>query len=115
MQKLHFRSLLIFGIFFAYSCKTQKRTTIIEEVCATPAPTYSSNVKSIINTKCATEGCHSEGRGDFRVFENFKRKVDNGEVKDKVVINKSMPPNGTLSKNEIQEIDCWIKNGALGN
>ena len=113
-QKLLFASLLVFGTLFAISCKTQKKSTT-EEACVSPAPVYSSNIKSIVENKCAIEGCHARGRGDFRVFENFKRKVDAGEVKEKVIVQKSMPPTGALPAHEIKLIECWLKDGAKEN
>ena len=113
-QKLLLLSILACGTLFVISCKTQKKAAT-EEACATPNQTYSGGVKAIIESKCAVEGCHDKGRGDFRVFENFKRKVDQGEVKEMVVIKKTMPPNEPLSSKEIKRIECWLKDGGKEN
>ena len=107
-------SLLAFGTLFVISCHTQKKATP-EAACATPAPSYSANVKGIIESKCAIEGCHARGKGDFRVFENFKREADAGEIKEMVITKKAMPPNGPLSTTELQLINCWLKDGAKQN
>ncbi len=107
-------SALVFGTLFVISCNTQKKAST-EEACVSPAPSYTADVKGIIETKCAIEGCHAKGRGDFRVFENFKRKVDAGEVMELVVNKKSMPPAGPLPANEIKLINCWLKDGAKQN
>ena len=112
--KLTFAFIVVFGTLFAISCKTQKKSTT-EDACGSPAPGYSSSIKSIVENKCAIEGCHARGRGDFRVFENFKRKLDAGEVKEKVIVQKSMPPDGALPAYEIKLIECWLKDGAKEN
>ncbi|MBL0046838.1 MAG: hypothetical protein IPP32_01890 [Bacteroidetes bacterium] len=114
MKKLLLCAVLAFGTIFVNSCKTPKQTTT-EEACATPAPSYSAEIKAIIETKCATEGCHAKGKGDFRVFENFKRKVDTGQVRDKVIVKKTMPLKGTLTQSEYQAINCWLKDGGKEN
>ena len=115
MKKQNIVSLVAisFGMLFVLSCKTQKKSTT--EACTSPSPTYSANVKSIIESKCAVEGCHARGKGDFRVFENFKREVDAGEVNEKVIVQKSMPPNSKLADSEIKLIDCWMKDGGKEN
>jgi uncharacterized membrane protein len=97
------------------ACSTQKKAPIKEEACASLAPTYTENIKSIVENKCSVDGCHSRGRGDFRVFENFKRKADEGEIMNMVVRKKAMPPNGGLPENEINQIKCWLKDGAKLN
>ncbi len=114
MKKILLCSVLAFGTLFVNSCKPSKQITT-EEACVTPAPSYSAEVKTIIETKCATEGCHAKGKGDFRVFENFKRKVDTGQVRDKVIVKKTMPLKGTLTKSEYQAINCWLKDGGKEN
>ena len=114
MKKQIISSILIFGMLFVISCKTQKKATT-EEACATPAPSYSTSVKSIVESKCSVDGCHSRGRGDFRVYENFKREADEGSLKQKAIVQKSMPPSGPLPAEEIKLIDCWLKGGAKEN
>ena len=116
MKNTILSSLLIFGTLFVISCKTPKSTSTVQEtVCESPAPSYAANVKTIIDTKCSVNGCHSRGRGDLRVFENLKHNADDGQLKQKVVVSKSMPPDQKLSEAEIKMIDCWLKDGAKQN
>jgi len=51
----------------------------------------------------------------LRVFENLKHEADDGQIKQKVVINKTMPPDQKLSESEIKMVDCWLKDGAKQN
>ncbi len=116
MKKSILSCFLLFGTLFVISCKTQKTaTTATETACESPVPTYSANVKALIENKCSVNGCHSKGRGDLRVFENLKHEADDGQIKQKVVINKTMPPDQKLSESEIKMVDCWLKDGAKQN
>ncbi|HRH03462.1 MAG TPA: hypothetical protein PLN13_09485 [Bacteroidia bacterium] len=113
-QNLILTLVLVSGMLFVNSCKTQKKA-VVEEACASPAPTYSANVKSIIESNCSVSGCHSKGKGDLRVFENLKREADEGAIKNLVVVKKKMPPNKPLSDSDIKLIDCWLKDGGKEN
>ena len=67
---------------------------------------------------CAVPDCHVSGfgAGDFSDFAGVKEKVDNGGVRQWVVIDPQMPPPNsgvaTLTETEIQMFECWIQAGA---
>jgi uncharacterized membrane protein len=109
------RGLFVFGTLFAISCSTPKKTATVEEACASPAPSYTAAIKGIIESKCSVDGCHSNGKGDFRVFENLKHEADEGEIMKMVVTKKVMPPGNPLPADQIKLINCWLKDGAKMN
>lgn len=70
-------------------------------------------IKPIIDANCAISGCHVAGTGrkNLSVYQGLKDVVDDGRLNDRVIVNKSMPPSGPLSKCDIATIDAWIKQG----
>lgn len=80
--------------------------------------TYSSDVSIIINSSCATTGCHvpgGTGTGDFTNYTGLKAKVDNGTFETRVLNEKTMPPSTPLSQCELEILQNWLDNGALNN
>ncbi|MBL6449023.1 hypothetical protein JMN32_22115 [Fulvivirga sp. 29W222] len=79
---------------------------------------YEQQVKEIIITNCAIEGCHNGDQGanlNWNVFANVKEHADN--IK-KLTQNGDMPPpdsNQSLSQEEKDLIACWVEDGALKN
>lgn len=81
--------------------------------CDTFNDSYTSAIKSIIDQNCATAGCHAGGNQlpDFTEYANvFAGRTF---IKSRVV-GKTMPPAGKtpLSQSMIDQIDCWVQNGA---
>jgi hypothetical protein len=75
---------------------------------------YKGSIKSIIDGNCATVGCHVSGAQspNFTVFANVKANA--AKIKS-LTGNKTMPKNGTLTDDQIQQIACWVDDGALDN
>lgn len=86
--------------------------------CDVTNVTYSKDILLIINTSCATAGCHvtgGSGPGNFTTYAGVKAKVDNGSFANRVLVQKNMPPSGPLSDCNIAKIQKWINDGALNN
>jgi len=79
--------------------------------------TFSQDIRPIINSRCATYGCHVAGfpQGDFTFYSVIKAKVDNGSFRLRVIETNSMPPLNPLSENDRGKIHCWLEGGALNN
>lgn len=74
---------------------------------------YSTSIKSIIDTNCAITGCHNGTQfPDFRRFENVQQNA--GQIKT-LTGNRTMPENGSLTQTEIDMIACWVDDGAVAN
>jgi hypothetical protein len=72
-----------------------------------------STIKSIITASCATSNCHGGNISpDFRNDQNIIKNANNIAARTG---NKTMPPAGPLSDNQIQSIACWAKDGSLAN
>lgn len=103
------------------SCKLHKKTTAPVVVATPPPPpppvklSYVSNVKFILDQKCAT--CHDgpSRKGDFTNFAGVIEKVNSGAFKQRVFVQKDMPPYGggdPLSNTELNILKEWLEKGA---
>lgn len=101
----------VLTVLIISSCKKETETVDCSTV------TYSSKIKVIIDSKCATSGCHdaSSVNGDFRSYAGLSPVLLNGKFKNEVITKKTMPKGGTLSTTQIEEINCWLNAGALEN
>jgi SprB repeat len=78
---------------------------------------YSGTIKTILDTNCNTSGCHNGDLGsnrDWRTYASVKN--DAASIKSRTA-NKSMPPTGStaLTQQQIDQISCWVDDGALNN
>ena len=73
---------------------------------------FSNDVQPIINDRCI--GCHMQGANPplLTNFANIKSSAASVQTQ---VVNRTMPIGSTLTNDQIELIDCWIKNGALEN
>ena len=89
--------------------------------CDTVNVTYSGSISKIIESKCATPGCHvagGTGTGNFTVFSELKEQVDNGRLLPSVRREAEavpMPPDGALRACEVRQLELWVAAGALDN
>jgi hypothetical protein len=77
---------------------------------------YSGIIAPIIKTNCSSEsGCHGANsiNGDWTKYDNVFKK---SALIKKRTGDRSMPANGnTLSQEQINQIACWVDDGALNN
>lgn len=75
--------------------------------------TYNSGIKAIIDSECATSGCHNAGSndGDFTTYSGLQPYLNSGDFKREVLTDQSMPRNGSLSQDQLNKIQCWVDNG----
>jgi hypothetical protein len=65
-------------------------------------------VKAIIDSKCATAGCHSGAVfPDLRSYQGLSRATGNGSFNQRVLVSKDMPPGTPLTEQELQILECW--------
>lgn len=92
--------------------------TFVESVTVPRANTgisFASQIKPIIDTKCAIPGCHNGDNGanrNWTVFANVKENA--ASIKTRTG-NRSMPQTGSLTQEQIDIIACWVDDGALNN
>jgi len=89
-------------------------------LCDTSQYTYSAVIEPLIFNNC--KGCHSGATPNAGVYltnyDQIKAVADDGRLVD--VINQAngkplMPPSGTLSGCQIQQIENWVNAGAPNN
>ena len=86
--------------------------------CEIVTVSFSKDIMPLIQSGCATTGCHVQGGSGNGIFENYqgvKDKVDNGSFKDRVITLRDMPPSSPLSNCQIAYIEAWINEGAPNN
>jgi len=115
MRKL-FTLLLISATF--YNCSSDSTDDLTAPPPATI--TYNQNIKAIMNTSCATSGCHNAaGNSGNLILENFTQ-VRNAFLNRNALgrmesTSNPMPPNGNLPNTSIQMINNWRDQGYLEN
>lgn len=119
MKKLKTIPFILFSIIstvvFISSCKKEKKEEVLD--CTGVSPSYNSEIKPIINANCISSGCHNAGssNGDFTTYAGLKAVASTSTLESRVIINKTMPPTGSLSLEDRKKIKCWISSGASNN
>jgi hypothetical protein len=126
MKKTYFLIALFLSLFvFFQACKkeTAAGTTnadyLAKADCTGSTPTYTKNIKSIFDTKCATSGCHSEvaaSRGiDLSSYEKSKLHFNSHNficsISQEADCVKMPKGQSKLPDADIKTITCWAKNG----
>lgn len=102
---------------FIPGCTIDKGEVPVPQAPCDTTLTYSQNIQPLIALHCTDPGCHQPAspEGDLTSYQGVKTKVDNGRLKQKVLVEGSMPPTGPLSMEEKRKIECWLENGAKEN
>ena len=79
--------------------------------------TYDDGISQILNVSCAIPSCHdgSSGLTNYSNYAAVKVIVDNGRLRERVIVDKDMPPSQPLHPCERQQLDAWLKDGAPEN
>ncbi len=88
-------------------------------VCNTPvAVNFTTHVQPVINSFCASSGCHvtgGTGVGNFETYAGVKAKVDDGSFTERTLQAKNMPPSGNLSTCDLELLQAWVDLGSPEN
>lgn len=79
--------------------------------------TFFQNIKPLITTKCAISGCHLDNSGLPDFSQNAIIQSKAAGIKSRTA-SGNMPPSGsgiTLTQQEIDDISCWVDDGAQIN
>jgi hypothetical protein len=113
-------SIIIVCIVF-YACKKSSTNPdyAASAVCSGTTPTYTAVVQTILNTNCATSGCHSAASAKAGInLSDFANASSQFKSNSKNLASvhhgsgvQSMPKNANkLSDADINKLDCWVKN-----
>lgn len=91
----------------ATGCETTQSVNVLSGI------SYENSIKSIIENNCAISGCHNGSVSpDLRSFSSIQSSA--GRIKARTA-NRSMPRGRTLSDTQIDQIACWVDDGAPNN
>ncbi|MCX2481021.1 hypothetical protein OQY15_18085 [Pedobacter sp. MC2016-15] len=96
------------------ACTKKQAEEFKPETPETPATkvSYATTIAPIFQAKCA--GCHTSGRSGTVAwtFAGLSSVVASSErIRNAVVVNRSMPLNGSLSTTELQSVRDWFDQG----
>ncbi|MBL7719950.1 MAG: hypothetical protein JNL72_14020 [Flavipsychrobacter sp.] len=113
------KSAIIFAAitFFALSCKKDTTEPPATSTFDCNTVTYSGTIASLATSRCNASGCHNSGsgNGDFTAYAGLKAKFDNGSLRQRVLVEESMPQGGSLTDEQYKQFECWINAGAPNN
>lgn len=110
--------LLAIATFIFASCEENKVDPVTYD-CTAVAPTYTADVKIIIDTNCAISGCHNaSSKADGKNYSTYAL-VKQGASSSSFMGSMqhlggydAMPQGRSkLSDAQLQTISCWIQNG----
>lgn len=114
-----FKKLIGLSACVALAFAACKKETATSFDCTGSTPTYTNDVKSIINSNCATSGCHAANNPAEGIDLSTYAKVKAESAKDRFLGSiehlsgyEAMPDGAAkLSETQIKTISCWIDNG----
>lgn len=112
---IHFLLIILFIILIG--CSDSDSNLMDQELCNS-AVSFENDILPVISS-CAGY-CHYYGseNGNMETYSDLKLVADNGQLWQKVVVDKSMPPSESASEFSSEHRDliaCWIEQGALDN
>lgn len=91
----------------ATGCRVSKSIRI------TSRASFANDISPIISTNCAISGCHKgNGLPDFSTLKNIQASAS--AIKAQTA-SRSMPIGKSLTDDQINEIACWVNDGAPDN
>ncbi|MEN7549726.1 hypothetical protein AAG747_17515 [Rapidithrix thailandica] len=83
-------------------------------VQVTSGITYQDHIRPLVQSKCAISGCHVSGTGrvNFNSLSNIQQNA--AEMKSRTQ-SRDMPRTGSLTQAQIDQLACWVDDGALNN
>jgi uncharacterized membrane protein len=107
--------ILISGLIWLGGCYYDNEETLYHRTivnCNSISATFDANVQSIIISKCATSGCHdATGAGATVLLTYADVKRYSNRINQRTLIEKTMPPGGGMTQDELNILNCWISNG----
>ena len=109
MQKISILLSFLLVIGLIISCTKD----VAPEITCEGAASYDMNIKAIIDTNCAYEGCHNGGLsapGVYLDYEGVKVDLDNGKFETRVVNTQDMPPSYALGPKTLTQEEDYPEN-----
>ncbi len=117
ITKINYIQIIVVTCIIAtISCNKSTPTTYD---CTGVTPTYTADIKTIMDNSCATIGCHNaSNKADGKDYSTYNA-VKSGATASSFMGSMqhlsgydNMPKGSTkLSDAQLQKISCWIQNG----
>jgi hypothetical protein len=109
-------TVLVLTIMTLSQCK--KEELDIAE-CIGTIPTYTADIKSILDVNCASSGCHnasSQKKGyNLSTYDGAvagaAKSAFLGSIQHKSGYSKMPKSSSKLSASDINKLSCWVQNG----
>ena len=112
MKAIKIIILILITGYVGFSCESSTYDDISGEVVN---PTYTANVKKIINSNCLS--CHSAAAGQYPTMETYMQVRDAAENGNMICriddqsCGSVMPQSGRMPQTNINTIKKWAANG----
>ncbi len=98
---------LYFAIALVLIASCKKDSGKLTPSCDGAHPTYQSQIKSIIDNRCATSNCHP----NYNTYEGLLPALQGGDFRREVLVDQTMPQGSSLTQDQINKIQCWVNDG----
>ena len=120
-------TLLVGGLYLGtmfQACTSDQLPEPMMSDCGTEVPTYTNDIKPIIDASCAYSGCHLDSApGQYDSYAGLLANLESNKFRQRVIIERAdpsagMPPNYApddrpqdLTEEELTLIECWLDAG----
>lgn len=106
--------IFLIAVIFIITSQSCTKETIPQKDFDCSTVTFEQTIFPIFEQSCNNAGCHGGAsyNGTFTSYEAIKAIADNGMLKTRVLDEMTMPKNGSLTANELDQIKCWLDAGA---
>lgn len=119
MKKMIIGSLLLCLLAMASSCEREEAEDIKTYDCSGVTPTYTADIKAILDNNCAFSGCHnstSKANGiDLSTYAVAKSESEKKRFRGAIQRIPGYDPmpkgSGALDEALVEALSCWVQNG----
>lgn len=111
----------LFSFLLYYGCGTSKKTEVVSAPinCTSNELSFKNDILPILEPNCASSGCHNDKSRKHNIsvlnIEDVKNAATKGELLGTIKHEKGYPKmpmfKPKLKNEDIQKIECWVKNG----
>lgn len=116
--------LLAMLVAAAAACTSDQLPEPTAAECGDTTPTYTQEIRPIIEASCAYSGCHLDSSpGRFDSYNGLLPYLEDNSFRQRVIVNRSdatigMPPDFApsnrpqdLTAEQLNIIECWLDGG----
>jgi uncharacterized membrane protein len=108
-------SIFIVGCYYDNEEELYPNSQPAPNDTTTQAASWTADVKPIMDSRCATNGCHVSGQ-QSPALQTYDQVFNNRvRVQVRACQQKTMPPSAPLSNTDVNKLNSWINAGAPNN